>query len=536
MKKSLLFVSVTLVLLNCGSNKTKTASITKTEEVEKEILTDVDPTTYGTTITSAELKEMLYTYASDEFEGRETGEKGQKMAVEYLKQKYESMGIPSALPNDDYFQEVPLEKQKSPDVTLSINEKPFLKNEDFVVYGSTNTQNFSADKIVYVGYGIHSDNYSDYTDLDVKGKIVVARDGEPKSSDGIFNVSGTTETSKWSNGRQGLSSKRDAAMKKGAKAIFLLDYGMFARYLPYYKAQDTSGTSGRISLSNDTPDMITFIISEAMGKALFKNINSDSKPQTVASKVSVDLVSNPEKLDSENVAAFIKGSEKPDEIIVISAHLDHEGVKNGEVYNGADDDGSGTVGILEIAEAFKKAVDDGYTPKRSILFLHVTGEEKGLLGSRYYTDIDPIFPLANTMVNLNLDMIGRVDARHEEDRNYVYIIGSDMLSTELHTVSEDVNKKYSNITLDYTYNNETDPNRYYYRSDHYNFAKNNIPVIFYYNGTHDDYHKPTDTPDKIEYDLLQNRARLVFYTAWELANRDNRIMVDAPSKPKLNNF
>ncbi|MGE5944175.1 MAG: M28 family metallopeptidase, partial [Flavobacteriales bacterium] len=229
---------------------------------------------------------------------------------------------------------------------------------------------------------------------------------------------------------------------------------------------------------------------------------------------------------SENVVAYIKGAEKPNEVLIISAHLDHEGVKKGEVYNGADDDGSGTVAIIEIAKAFKAAVDKGLRPKRSILFLHVTGEELGLYGSQYYADVDPIFPLENTVANLNIDMIGRIDAKHEGSPNYVYLIGSDKLSTELHELSETVNKKYVNIEFDYTYNNDNDPNRFYYRSDHYNFAKNNIPVIFYFNGTHTDYHKPTDTPDKIEYDLLAKRAQLIFYTAWEIANRDERIKLD----------
>ena len=213
--------------------------------------------------------------------------------------------------------------------------------------------------------------------------------------------------------------------------------------------------------------------------------------------------------------------------LVISAHLDHEGIKDGQVYNGADDDGSGTIALLEIAEAFKMAEKAGNGPKRSILFLHVTGEEKGLLGSRHYTDNDPIFPLENTVADLNIDMIGRIDPKRKEgDRNYVYLIGSDKLSSDLHNISEEVNKKYTNVELDYTYNDENDPNRYYYRSDHYNFAKNNVPVIFYFNGTHDDYHQPSDTPDKIEYDLLENRTRLVFHTAWEVANRDKRIVSD----------
>jgi len=230
---------------------------------------------------------------------------------------------------------------------------------------------------------------------------------------------------------------------------------------------------------------------------------------------------------SENVVAFIKGSEKPDEIVVISAHLDHEGIKNGQIYNGADDDGSGTVAILEIAEAFQKAVKAGKGPKRSILFLHVTGEEKGLLGSRYYVE-NPIFPIANTVCDLNIDMVGRVDDRHADNPNFVYLIGSDKLSTDLHNISEAVNTKYTKIDLDYKYNDEKDPNRFYYRSDHYNFAKYNVPIIFYFNGTHADYHKPSDTPDKINYPMLQQRARLVFHTAWEVANRDARIVVDKP--------
>lgn len=230
-----------------------------------------------------------------------------------------------------------------------------------------------------------------------------------------------------------------------------------------------------------------------------------------------------EEIDTENVVAIIEGSEKPEEYLVISSHLDHIGTHEGEINNGADDDGSGTVTLLEIAEAFQKAVADGKGPKRSVIFLHVTGEEKGLLGSAYYAD-NPLYPLANTIANLNIDMVGRTDPKRVSDNpNYVYLIGSDRLSTELHEISEEVNKATVNIDLDYTYNAHDDPNRFYFRSDHYNFAKNNIPVIFYFNGTHDDYHKPTDTVEKIEFDLMETRARLIFATAWELANRAERI-------------
>ncbi len=228
---------------------------------------------------------------------------------------------------------------------------------------------------------------------------------------------------------------------------------------------------------------------------------------------------------ASNVVAFIKGSEKPNEYIVLSAHYDHVGTKGRYVYNGADDDASGTSAVLEIAEAFKNAADKGHGPKRSIVFLNVSGEEIGLFGSKYYTE-HPIFPLENTVANLNIDMIGRVDARHKENPEFVYLIGADKISKELHELSEAVNKRYVNLELDYTYNDENDPNRFYYRSDHYNFAKNGIPIIFYFNGVHEDYHKHTDTADKIRYDLLRKRTQLIFYTAWELANRDNRLKID----------
>lgn len=258
----------------------------------------------------------------------------------------------------------------------------------------------------------------------------------------------------------------------------------------------------------------------------YKSINiSSPKGIDYLQKIPVEYFKGRSQNESENVLGFIKGSEKPEEIIIISAHYDHVGKKENEIYFGADDDGSGTVAVLEIAEAFKEAANNGFTPKRSILFLNLTGEEIGLMGSKYYTD-HPIFDLKNTVANLNIDMIGRVDKKYTDNPNYVYVIGADKLSNELHTISENANKKYTKLVLDYTYNDESDPNRFYYRSDHYQFAKNNIPIIFYFNGVHDDYHKPTDTPDKINYDLLAKRAQLVFYTAWELANRTERIKLN----------
>ncbi|HFK5529299.1 TPA: M28 family metallopeptidase [Elizabethkingia anophelis] len=243
-------------------------------------------------------------------------------------------------------------------------------------------------------------------------------------------------------------------------------------------------------------------------------------------KVPSEYMSKRKKInDSENILAYIEGSEKPNEIIVVSAHYDHVGMNNGQIYNGADDDGSGTVGVMAIAEAFHKAKKAGHGPKRSILFLHVTGEEKGLFGSSYYSD-NPIFPLANTVADLNIDMIGRVDPLHKDNPNFVYVVGSEMLSSQLKETVEKANKATHNLYLDYKYDDPKDPDRIYYRSDHYNFAKHNIPIAFFFDGIHEDYHKPTDTPDKIDYPLLMKRTQLVFAIAWDLANRPDRIVVD----------
>ncbi len=230
------------------------------------------------------------------------------------------------------------------------------------------------------------------------------------------------------------------------------------------------------------------------------------------------------KGDSENVLAFIKGSEFSDEVVVVSAHLDHIGIEDGQVCNGADDDGSGTVAIMEIAQAMQKAVEEGYRPKRSILFLHVTGEELGLWGSQYYSE-NPVFPLKNTVADLNIDMIGRIDDEHQNNPRYIYPIGSDMLSDELHQILLETNAQTQQLELDFKYNKKDDPNRFYYRSDHYNFAKHNVPVIFFFNGTHDDYHRPSDTPDKIDYEILEDRAQMIFAVLWEVANRDERVQL-----------
>jgi len=268
-------------------------------------------------------------------------------------------------------------------------------------------------------------------------------------------------------------------------------------------------------------------------KSIQKEIDSSLTPVVFAVN-DVTVTSTIEKetyeTSSENVVAFIEGSDPVlrDEFVVISSHYDHIGMSDkGEedgINNGADDDGSGTVAVLEIAEAFKHAERAGVGPRRSILFLNVTGEEKGLLGSEYYTDIEPIVPLEKTVTDLNIDMIGRIDPTHPgKDDYYVYIIGSNLVSQELHDINVRVNDITGiNLDLNERFNSKDDPNQFYRRSDHWNFGKQNIPFIFFFTGTHEDYHGVDDEPEKIEYDRLARISQLIFATAWQVANQDVR--------------
>jgi len=482
-----------------------------------------DPQAYAQTITQGELKELLYTYASDEFQGRETGEPGQKKAVEYLRAFYQDLGIPAAKADGDYFQQVPLELAKVPSGNVSINGRVYELGENLVAFSGAQGE---YREVAYAGYGVEEGNHSDYSSLEVQGKIVLIKAGEPVDADGNYLLTGSGEPSVWGKPGESMGKKIELALEKGAAGVLYFDGTSFPRFKGQFARMKTNG-SGRMNLANNGPSAPMISIDETAAKAIKKDILEDHAPKTVAVDIKFHVDSANEPVESENVVALLRGSEKPDEYVVISSHLDHVGVgADGQIFNRADDDGSGSVSMLEIAEAFKKAADAGHGPKRSILFLHVTAEEKGLLGSRYYTDVEPIVPLAQTVVDLNIDMIGRIDPNYKGERNYLYLIGADKLSSELHELSEMVNNKYTQIEFDYTYNDENDPNRFYYRSDHYNFAKNNIPIIFYFNGTHADYHRPGDTPDKIEYDLLENRSRLIFHTAWEIANRDQRLVVD----------
>lgn len=480
---------------------------------------------WAQTITAEDIHEHLSILASDSLEGRETGERGQKMAAEYIKNQFKGDGLLPVVKTPagkKYYQEIDLVENSWKEVYIKYNDSIRENLEDFLYLGDRSTPDEVTLEVVFAGNG----SKKDFSGLDVKGKAIAIYDDSVR----------------------GLKSRMESiSEEKGVKVFFVIydrDKGyrkMIKRYRHYLSQPGLELPSDK----KNEEAMAIFLISRGMASAIF-----DESQQDLRRAVEKNRESRKNKLDrikpaevifkatretkvvnTENVLGYIEGTTRKDELIVITAHYDHVGIINGEIYNGADDDGSGTSAVIEMAEAFALAKAAGEGPQRSLLFMTVSGEEKGLLGSDYYTR-HPVFPLENTVANLNIDMIGRIDEAHEGNPDYVYLIGADRLSQDLHDLSEAVNTTYVGLELDYTFNEENDPNRYYYRSDHYNFAKNNIPVIFYFNGVHEDYHRPTDDIEKINFEKIEKISKLIFYTAWELANRDERIKLNETGSAK----
>jgi hypothetical protein len=494
--------------------------------------------TYESTITEEDLYKHLSYIASDELEGRDTGSEGQKKAADYIVKHLKEWGLQPIVDSPEgksYLQKFNLYQSDWGDAYVSINGKKKEFFKDYIPSGFVLVPEQKNYETVFVGHGIKDESKDDYQGKDVKGKAVVFISGSTDKEDKLWG------------GTAGLRKKSKIASDLGATAVFeisTLDDASFKTLVAERKA--ILKRFGRMSIEkapSSTPTAVpAFTVSKQMGAELLglkptkfiKFLNGKAKaPSTKSTKIAVLSQRMEKPLETANVMGYLEGTDKKDEVVVITAHYDHVGIdEKGQIYNGADDDGSGTVGVMELAEAFAKAKKEGHGPRRSMLFLWVTAEEKGLLGSQYFTDFQPIIPLKNIMCNLNIDMIGRYDKKHENNHDYVYVIGSDKLSSELHVISEKANKESVNLELDYEFNDPKDPNRFYYRSDHYNFAKepNKIPIIFYFTGVHEDYHQPGDDVDKILFPRYAKIVKLVFNTAWELGNIEKRIVVDS-NKP-----
>jgi hypothetical protein len=484
-----------------------------------------DPKPFANSITADDLKKHLYIVAGKEMEGRETATEGQRKAASYIETHFKTLGL---LPgnNGNFQMDFPVFQDSIVSASVEVNGQPFEINKDFFInmsaaYSST----MLGSEVVFVGYGISDSTRDDYKNLNTLGKVVLILPGGPPAA---AHNTGTSAPP----ARFNPFAVIEAAQKHGAAAVLMVQSNFPRRGLAGRGSQYLNGFRKSIFPN-------TWFISEQVARAIM-GVDYDTaaaamkrgNPSLKTYEANVKLVFNKytSQVNSSNVIGYVEGTDKKDEFVFITAHYDHLGKRGDSViYYGADDDGSGTVSVLELAEAFTKAKAAGKGPRRSIVFMAVSGEEKGLWGSAFYSD-HASFPLNKTTVDLNIDMIGRIDPKRKtgDSMNYVYVVGDDKLSSDLRPISESVNKKYTKLELDYKYNAPNDPERIYYRSDHYNFARKGVPIIFYFNGTHNDYHRPTDTPDKINYDLMTKRARLIFYTAWEMANRNDMLKRDIP--------
>ncbi|HEX7903344.1 MAG TPA: M28 family peptidase [Chitinophagaceae bacterium] len=470
----------------------------------------------ATTITPDDLKKHLYIVASKEMEGRETATPGQKKAAAYIENQFQTLGLKPGN-NGSYQLQYPVYQDSLLYAAIEVNGKSFELDKDFSLnVGQSNTSTYRFGEIVFVGNGLVDSTHDDYKGLDVRGKAVLMLAGQPQQGQV----------------RRGLGNqftRIDAAQKNGAVAVLII-----GNNFPAMMKTNPKGNM-YVNAFQKTVRPNQFSVSEKIAQAImgddFAKVKEGTiQPKTYTTELALSFNKTTTNLQSSNVIGVLEGTDLKEEYVFITAHYDHLGKRDTVIYYGADDDGSGTVSVLEIAEAFVKAKQAGKGPRRSMVFMTVSGEEKGLWGSAYYGN-HPLFPLDKTTVDLNIDMIGRSDTSRKQgdSTNYVYVVGDDKLSTDLKTISEAVNKKYLKMELDYKYNDPKDPNRIYFRSDHYNFAQKGVPIIFYYDGMLGaDYHRPTDTPDKINYVLMAKRAQLVFYTAWEMANRNDMLKRDIP--------
>lgn len=495
---------------------------------------------YAATITIDNLHKHLSIIASAEMEGRETGTEGQRKAATYIENQFKTIGLKSVASLKGYQQLYPLYQDSLKTATLTVAGKGADYGKDFIIPLNNNeTGKFKGSKMVFAGYGIDDDKYSDYTGLDVKGKMLIIFLGEPKK-DGKYFLSGTTRASTWT--FPGIAKKLEAAAARGATGVLVINPSQetfneravengkkTGVYFPKEKAASQSLNFAQLSHAF-AKDMMRNNFDTLLKIVKANGIIGDQWAMERKTKIAFKFEKYRTTINASNVVGIIEGTDKKDEYVFLTGHYDHLGIRNGKIYYGADDDGSGTCAIINMAEAFAKAAVEGNRPRRTIVFMAVSGEEKGLWGSEYYSE-HPFYPLEKTSVDLNTDMVGRVDTERKsaDTLNYVYVIGHDKLSSDLSVINEGVNKKYTNLVLDYKFDDPNDQNRIYFRSDHYNFARKGIPILFFYDGMlKADYHQPSDTIEKINWNLYEKRVRMIFHTAWEMANRDEMLKRDTP--------
>lgn len=497
-------------------------------------------------ITAAQLQDYLTFIAADELEGRDTPSRGLNTAAKFIATNLSRWGFKPAGDDGTYFQRIALMKTTidSAQSFLAINGQRFRFGNDFLANTSSGAGTASG-PLIYVGhaYIFHKKNINPFKDLDLKGKIVVWSNEYPK---------GTSNADYF--GKEGVDWDDPVKYIAQNGALGIISIARFQTLASWEQNQKNAATNGDITVekfqSEGAPKIPMIWLAPRAVNVLFRgekeNANKvfnsaaagESVPAfefTAEKKVAFTVVTKTEQLYTQNVVGVLEGSDGglKKEYVALGAHYDHVGIGNpvngDAIYNGADDDGSGTVSILAIAEAFAK----GVRPKRSLLFVWHAGEEKGLWGSRYFTQY-PSVPINKIITQLNIDMIGRskqdgdINQRNAElsGSNEIYVVGSKMMSTVLGELSESVNKSYYNLSFNYKYDDPNDPHRFFFRSDHFNYAQKGIPIIFYFDGEHEDYHRVTDQVEKIDFEKMQKVARTVYAMAWELAGGMKRPAVD----------
>lgn len=497
------------------------------------------PTTSVDSITPTELRTHLEFLTSEELGGRYTLSPNFAIAARYLASELESYGFTGAGDHGDFLQHFSVISSK-PDTeksSFSITDHGQATSYAFGdFYPSVGGREGKAEgQIVFVGAGVSSpsQHHDDYANLDVKGKIVLLSSIMPEGIDP-------------SNLKPNESGER-AAVAHGAIGVLRLPTVRFADLMKSPAFKDRIGAREDVHLAAEpdshvpvlllSPNLADKVLS-SIGLTLKQVLDAEKEHKALSPKVleasaSINAVYHQRQVTTQNVIGRLEGTDPQlkREYVIFSAHYDHLQTNDrGEIYPGADDDGSGTTSVLAIAHAI--ALD---RPKRSVLIVFHAGEELGLLGSEYNTDFAPAVPLDSVVADLNIDMIGRSKAPGDEERldshltdaNTIYLVGSNRISKELHKISEQTNSEFQKLKLDYYYNDPVNPEHIYFRSDHWNYAKHGIPVIFYFDGTHVDYHRTTDTIDKIDFNKMTRVARLVFETGWRLANLDHQLAHDA---------
>ena len=508
-------------------------------------------------ITAAQMREYLTFIASDEMEGRDTPSRGLDLTAKFLATNLARWGLKPAGDDGTFFQKIALRRDQvnKEQTRVKLNDQNLAFGEDYIALpGNAEVSG----QLVFAGNGwfVKSKNMDAYKGIDAKGKIAViftSLNGMPRG----------VSSSDLSSGKPGEDwiAPFEYARKQGAIATVVIpDFQFMANWernrqrlnerpttvVDKFQPPEASRLPGIVI----TPRIANLLFQGEKQNAtsLFETTFGGTAPDPFElspnKKMSITISNKGDAIATQNVVAVFEGSDPvlKDEYVALGAHYDHVGIGspvNGDtIYNGADDDGSGTTALLAIAEALVKAPT---RPKRSVLFTWHAGEEKGLWGSRYFTDY-PTVPLQKIVTQLNIDMIGR--SRKEGDTNprnnslsgpnEIYVIGSKMMSTELGELTAAVNKGYLNLTYNYRYDDPKDPNRFFFRSDHYNYARKGIPIVFFFDGEHEDYHRPGDEAQKIDYEKMQKIVRTVYVMLWEIANRPTRPVVDKQLPAELN--